>query len=65
MKKNEIIKEKMEMDSIISFQASVLKIKQGSLSEAQIIYEKENSKKTVKHGEAFKVLGKYLQNKLS
>lgn len=53
------------MDSIVSHQASILKIKQGHASEAQIIYDKENGKKNMKHGEAFKILGHYLHKKLS
>jgi|JI8StandDraft_1071087.scaffolds.fasta_scaffold1053682_1 hypothetical protein len=30
----------MEMESIITYQAAIFKIKQGNLSEAQTIYEK-------------------------
>jgi hypothetical protein len=49
-KKNEIIKEKMEMDSIISYQSAVLKIKQSSINEANTFLEKENAKKNMKRG---------------
>jgi hypothetical protein len=49
-KKNEIIKEKMEMDSIISYQSAVLKVKQSSINEANTFLEKENAKKNMKRG---------------
>lgn len=49
-KKNEIIKEKMEMDSIISYQSAVLKIKQSNINEANTFLEKENAKKNMKRG---------------
>lgn len=49
-KKNEIIKEKMEMDSIISYQSAVLKIKQSNINEANSFLEKENAKKNMKRG---------------
>ena len=37
-RKNKIVKEKLEMDSLISYQATVLKIKQSNLNEAKSIF---------------------------
>lgn len=62
-KKNEIVRQKMEMDSILHYQSTVLKIKQNSISEAQATFEKQNTKKNSKNWEAYKILGSYLQKK--
>ena len=49
------------MDSIVSYQSAVLKIKQNSINEANSVLEKENSKKNMKRGEVFNILGAYLK----
>lgn len=37
-KRNEIIKEKMEMESILVYQTAIMKLKQASLNEARLIF---------------------------
>lgn len=37
-KRNEIVREKIEMDSIISYQTAIIKLKQCNLNEAKLIF---------------------------